>query len=140
MFEIFDDFSIRKKGPIVDWTFQQLQNKTLGFPSTCVKNFDYFGIFTGFPFILFQEVRNVKKKLWCWRPWIWNNFIFSGSFISPLSLKFHQGPHGRWGVGVLMKYSARVLLLSKCQLNLEFRENLNNLSFISIYQHLDFSV
>ena len=63
VFEIFDDFSIRKKGPIVDWMFQQLQNKTLGFPSTCVKYFDCFGIFTGFPFILFKEVRNVKKTL-----------------------------------------------------------------------------
>ena len=59
MFEIFGDFSIHKKGPIVDVPTNTKQDFWSLLDSQALV-FNILIIFTGFPFILFQEVRNVK--------------------------------------------------------------------------------
>ena len=58
---------------------------TSEFPGTCVEYFDYFEIFTGFPFILFQEVRNVK-----------NVDAGDPEFETILSLVVHLYPPSHW--------------------------------------------
>ena len=60
MFEIFGDFSIPKKGPIVVVPTNTKQDFWSLLDSQALVFINILIIFTGFPFILFQEVRNVK--------------------------------------------------------------------------------
>ena len=62
---------------------------------------------------------------------VWWNY--SQSYWNSINSHVHWGMEYR-KVEIPLKYSIEVLLLSKCHLNPKFWENLNNLSFISIYQ------